>query len=65
VNAVAALVFIAISEVSWSAAGLIAAGSVIGGQLGATIGRRLPAPALRGFVALVGVVAIVQLVFFD
>ncbi len=65
VNAVAALVFIAISEVSWSAAGLIAAGSIIGGQLGATIGRRLPAPVLRGFVAVVGVVAIVQLVFFD
>ena len=65
VNGVAALVFIAISEVSWSAAGLIAAGSIIGGQLGATIGRRLPAPVLRGFVAVVGVVAIVQLVFFD
>ena len=65
VNAVAALVFIAISEVSWSAAGIIAAGSIIGGQLGATVGRRLPAPMLRGFVAVVGIVAIVQLVFFD
>jgi uncharacterized protein len=65
VNAVAALVFITISEVSWSAAGIIAAGSIIGGQLGATVGRRLPAPVLRGFVAVVGIVAIIQLVFFD
>jgi uncharacterized membrane protein YfcA len=65
VNAVAALVFIAISEVSWSAAGIIAAGSIIGGQLGATAGRRLPALVLRGFVAVVGIVAIIQLVFFD
>jgi uncharacterized membrane protein YfcA len=65
VNAVAALVFIALSEVSWSAAGIIAAGSILGGQLGATVGRRLPAPVLRGFVAVVGIVAIVQLVFFD
>ena len=60
VNGVAAIVFIAVSEVAWSAAGLIAAGSIIGGQLGATVGRRLPAPVLRGFVAVVGVVAIVS-----
>jgi uncharacterized membrane protein YfcA len=65
VNAVAAVVFIAVADVSWAAAGLVAAGSVIGGQLGATVGRRLPAPVLRGFVAIVGVVAIVMLVFFD
>jgi uncharacterized protein len=65
VNAVAAVVFIAISDVSWKAAGIIAAGSIIGGQLGATVGRRLPAPVFRGFVALVGVVAIVKLVILD
>ncbi len=65
VNAVAAVVFIVISDVSWKAAGIIAAGSVIGGQLGATVGRRLPAPVFRGFVAVVGVVAIVKLVFLD
>ncbi len=65
VNAVAAVVFIVIADVSWQAAGIIAAGSVIGGQLGATVGRRLPAPVFRGFVALVGVVAIVKLVFLD
>lgn len=65
VNGVAALVFITISQVSWKAAGIIAAGSVIGGQVGATVGRRLPPVVFRGFVAVVGVVAIVNLVFFD
>ncbi len=65
VNGVAAIVFIAVTDVAWVAAGLIAAGSVLGGQVGATVGRRLPAPVFRGFVALVGVVAIVSLVFFD
>ncbi len=64
VNGVAAIVFIAISHVAWDAAALIAVGSVIGGQLGATVGRRLPSPVFRGIVALVGVVAILKLVVF-
>jgi uncharacterized membrane protein YfcA len=64
VNSVAAVIFIVVSEVDWAVAALIAAGSVIGGLIGATIGRRLPAPALRGVVAVVGVVAIVKLVSF-
>jgi uncharacterized protein len=65
VNGVAAIVFLFISSVSWAAAGLIAAGSVIGGQLGASVGRRLPAPVLRGVVAVIGVIAILNLVVFD
>jgi uncharacterized protein len=65
VNAVAAFVFIAVSDVAWKAAGLIAVGSLLGGVIGATVGRRLPSPALRGFVALVGLVAIINLVFLD
>ena len=64
VNGVAAVVFIAVSDVSWAAAGLIAVGSVIGGQLGATVGRRLPAPVFRGFVVVVGIVVVVKLVVF-
>jgi uncharacterized membrane protein YfcA len=64
VNTVAAAVFIAFSEVDWAIAGLIAAGSLIGGVVGATIGRRLPSPIFRGVVAAVGVVAIVKLVVF-
>jgi uncharacterized membrane protein YfcA len=65
VNAVAAVVFVAVSDVAWAAAVIIAAGSILGGVIGASVGRRLPSPALRGVVALVGVVAIAKLVFFD
>lgn len=61
VNAVAAVVFVVVSHVAWPAAGLIAAGSVVGGQLGATVGRRLPSPVFRGVVVVVGVVAVVKL----
>ena len=61
VNAVAAVVFIAVADVDWTVAGLIAAGSVVGGQLGATVGRRLPPPLLRGVIAVVGVTALVLL----
>jgi uncharacterized protein len=62
-NAVAGIVFlIAASHVSWLVAGLLAAGSTIGGQVGARVGRRLPAPALRGMIVAVGTAAILKLV---
>jgi uncharacterized membrane protein YfcA len=61
VNLVAAVVFVIVAHVDWAAAGLIAAGSVIGGQIGAHVGRRLPPTALRVVIVLVGVVALVQL----
>ncbi len=61
VNLVAALVFVTVTDVAWQAAGLIAAGSVVGGQLGAFLGRRIPPPVLRGIIVLVGVAAIVKL----
>jgi uncharacterized membrane protein YfcA len=59
VNAVAAVVFILVAEVDWLVAGLIAAGSIVGGQLGATVGRRLPPTVLRGTIVVVGVAALV------
>lgn len=62
VNGVAALLFIAVADVAWLPVALIAAGSIIGGQLGASIGRRLPPAVLRGLIVLVGLAAIVQLV---
>lgn len=58
VNAVAALVFIAVADVDWAVAGLIAAGAIVGGQVGATVGRRLPPTVLRGVIVLVGLVAL-------
>lgn len=59
VNAVAAVVFIAVAEVDWLVVALIAAGSVVGGQVGATVGRRLPPLALRLVIVTVGLVAVV------
>src|SRR5579884_3730962 len=47
VNLVAGVIFVFAAHVAWGAAGLIAAGSIVGGILGARGGRRLPAPALR------------------
>jgi uncharacterized protein len=61
VNGVAALVFIALAHVDWSVAGLIAAGSILGGQFGARIGRRLPPWGLRLLIVCVGAVALVKL----
>ena len=61
VNAVAAVVFIAVADVDWVVAGLIALGSVIGGQLGATVGRRLSPGLLRAVIAVVGLTALVAL----
>ncbi len=61
VNGVAGIVFVAFAHVSWEAAGLLAAGSVVGGQVGGVLGRRLPAPLLRGIIVVVGVVAAIAL----
>ena len=58
VNGVAALVFIAVADVDWAVAGLIALGSVVGGQIGAGVGRRLPAGLLRAVIVVVGIVAL-------
>jgi len=61
-NLIAGVVFVvAASHVSWEAAGLLAAGSALGGQLGAHVGRRLPSPALRATIVAVGIAAIVKL----
>ncbi|HYO39524.1 MAG TPA: sulfite exporter TauE/SafE family protein [Nocardioidaceae bacterium] len=60
VNLVAAIVFMVYAEMDWTVVALIAVGSVIGGQIGATVGRRLPSWALRTFIVLVGIAAITQ-----
>jgi uncharacterized membrane protein YfcA len=61
VNLVAGIVFVFAAHVAWGAAGLIAAGSVLGGIVGAREGRRLPPGALRAVIVVVGVTAIVRL----
>lgn len=62
VNGVAALFFIVVAHMDWTAVGLIAAGATLGGLIGARVGRRLPPAALRGLIVAVGIVAIVQLI---
>ena len=42
----------------------IALGTITGGLIGAGVGRRLPAPVLRGIIIAVGIVGIVKIVFF-
>ena len=66
VNAVAAVVFMIVAPhlVDWLVVVLIAVGSTAGGVLGATVGRRLPAPVLRGVIVVVGLLAITRLVGF-
>ena len=61
VNLVAAVVFLFSAEIAWQAALLIAIGSTLGGQIGALVGRRLPPAVLRGFIVVVGIIAMVKL----
>jgi uncharacterized membrane protein YfcA len=63
VNLVAAITFILVrpQAVDWVVVGLIAVGSLLGGLLGARVGRMLSPAVLRALVALVGVVAVVRL----
>ena len=61
VNGLAAVVFILATHVDWGVAGLIAAGSIIGGQVGARIGKRLPPWGLRVLIVCVGTVALIKL----
>jgi uncharacterized membrane protein YfcA len=61
-NLIAGVVFVIAAHVAWDVAGLIAAGSLIGGVLGARYGRKLPPAALRALIVVVGVIAIVRLV---
>jgi uncharacterized membrane protein YfcA len=67
VNAVAGLVFVLVAEldlfgadaeIDWLVVLLIGLGSVVGGFLGASIGRRLPPLVLRSVIVVVGLVAV-------
>lgn len=61
VNGVAGLLFAIVADVDWRIVALIGVGSVIGGFLGAKVGRRLHPTALRAVIVVVGVVALVAL----
>ncbi len=71
VNGTAAALFIVVAQVDqqrgtlvdWGGVALVALGATIGGFFGARVGRRLPAPVLRGVIVCVGIVAIAKLVY--
>ncbi len=60
-NLVSGVVFVFAAEVDWGVVGLLAGGSIVGGLIGARIGRRLRPIWLRAAIVVVGTVAIVQL----
>jgi uncharacterized membrane protein YfcA len=61
VNGVAGVYFIFAAHVEWAPAAIIAVSSIVGAQIGARYGRRLPPDALRAIIVVVGVAAIVRL----
>ena len=71
VNGVAGLIFVVVAElglfgtdadVDWLIVALIAVGSVVGGFLGAALGRKLPPLVLRGIIVVVGLVAVTVII---
>jgi uncharacterized membrane protein YfcA len=58
VNLVAGTVFAFVADVDWLVVALIGVGSLIGGQVGASVGRRLPDPVLRITIVVVGLTAL-------
>lgn len=67
VNLIAALLFMALrwSQIDWLVVLLIGIGSAVGGLLGGHVGRRLPAPVLRGTILAVGLFALARLTFYS
>jgi uncharacterized membrane protein YfcA len=60
-NIVAGLVFVIVADPRWDVVVLLAAGSLVGGYVGARIGRRLPDAVFRWAVVAAGVVAAVAM----
>ncbi|MDO9457011.1 sulfite exporter TauE/SafE family protein [Nocardioides sp.] len=59
VNGIAGVIFVVVADVDWRIVALIGAGSVVGGLLGARIGKKLPPLALRTVIVAVGLTAFV------
>jgi hypothetical protein len=62
-NSLAAVIFIFSGHMDWLVVGLLGVGAATGGQIGARIGQRLPATALRAFIVVVGLTALAFFVF--
>jgi len=59
-NTLAALIFVFSGHMDWLIVALLAVGAAVGGQIGAHVGQRLPAPVLRAFIVVVGVTALIS-----
>ncbi|RSO04212.1 hypothetical protein DMH18_34825 [Streptomyces sp. WAC 06783] len=62
INTVAALLFILIAPIAWLPALLLTAGSLLGGQIGARLARRMPPTVLRACVVVIGLTAATVLI---
>lgn len=60
-NLVSAALFVAMGVVDWKIALLVGLGSAGGGWIGARIGRKLPAPLLRGLLVVIALAAAIVL----
>lgn len=54
-NVVATVIFVVVADLDWTAIGLLAAGSLVGGYFGARLGRRMPPVVFRVLVVVAGV----------
>ncbi len=61
VNGVAGAIFVFAADVDWRVVALIASGAIVGGFVGARVGKRLPPLALRAVIVVVGLVAFVTI----
>ena len=61
VNGLAGILFIVLAPVNYEVVLIIALSSTVGGQLGAHIGRRLPAPVLRTIIVVGGLTVAIKL----
>ena len=64
-NVVSAIAYVALApdRINWAAAGIIAAGSFVGGLAGARWGRVLSPTALRAVIVVVGLIGLWRLLF--
>jgi uncharacterized membrane protein YfcA len=60
-NLVATIIFVAVADLDWHVIALLAGGSLVGGYVGARVGRRIPPTLFRVLVVAAGVVAAVTM----
>jgi uncharacterized membrane protein YfcA len=61
VNLVAGVIYAFVAPVSWPVVAVLAVSSIVGGLLGASVGKRLSPTVLRGAIVVIGVAAVVRL----